>query len=457
MADFDSTKTYFVKGASLKRLADIVREKIGQNIGMTLEQMGNYIYTLKSTGDTPTDGILVTGDASYLFIDNIANSVIEQVGHRMTTSNLTDVSYMFAGSGNLTSFPFVLNAVQPLNASGIFKNCASLIDVSDNLEGLQGLIKNMNEGFYSCQSLERISGIDFDNSESHTYDDLCKYCHSLKEIGYLKDMKVNSLTSMFEGCRSLKEFPEIINFDASAMHNKDFVKMNRMFNDCYSLRSVPEDFLKEIYSLSNSYRGVHLAAAFENCCSLDEIRGLSPKTGTVTGEMGLSFSGCVRVKDLIFDTQEDGTPYEVEWAGQNMDLSQIGYGQVRIVDDNNNYQNAMLYYNSGITSDKRVTDDTSYQALKDDPDWYTTHVYYSRYNHDSAVRTINSLPDTSVFVASMTGGGNNPNYYKNYIQFNSMQGQKTDGGKIGNLTEAEIAVAVAKGWTVTFTEQEDYI
>ena len=67
---------------------------------------------------------------------------------------------------------------------------------------------------------------------------------------------------------------------------------------------------------------------------------------------------------------------------------------------------------------------------------------FSRYNHDSAVATINSLPDTSAYLA--TKGGTNT------IKFYGVLGALTDGGAINTLTEQEIAVAAAKGWTVTF-------
>ena len=88
-----------------------------------------------------------------------------------------------------------------------------------------------------------------------------------------------------------------------------------------------------------------------------------------------------------------------------------------------------------------VTDAESYEALKNDPDWFTTKIGYSRYNHDSAVQTINSLPDTSAYLASAGG--------TNTIKFKGQSGELTDGGAINTLTEEEIAVAAAKGWTVT--------
>ena len=67
---------------------------------------------------------------------------------------------------------------------------------------------------------------------------------------------------------------------------------------------------------------------------------------------------------------------------------------------------------------------------------------YSRYNHDSAVATINSLPDTSAYLAA--NGGTNT------IKFKGAAGSATDGGAINTLTEEEIAVATAKGWTCSF-------
>lgn len=119
-----------------------------------------------------------------------------------------------------------------------------------------------------------------------------------------------------------------------------------------------------------------------------------------------------------------------------MDLSElVGYTP-------NQYIGNILNYNSGITEDKRVTDDATYQALKDDPDWWTSNIAYSRYNHDSAVATINSLPDTSAYLAA--NGGTNT------IKFKGESGSATDGGAISSLTPEEIAVATSRGWTVSF-------
>jgi hypothetical protein len=93
-------------------------------------------------------------------------------------------------------------------------------------------------------------------------------------------------------------------------------------------------------------------------------------------------------------------------------------------------------------------DDATYQALKNDPDWFSvaTNAQYARYNRASAVNTINSLPDTSAYLA--TAGGTNTIKFRS-IAGTQKVGSATDGGAIADLTEEEIAVATAKGWTVS--------
>ena len=207
---------------------------------------------------------------------------------------------------------------------------------------------------------------------------------------------------------------------------------------CWSLRSLPMTFFKN----HNPYSYINYCyfnSGFESCIALDELVNL-PITyiaATWTSNVFSStFYECHRLKEITFETNEDGTPIVIQWKSQNIDLTNyVGYVSA------SNKKN-ILNYNSGITADKEVTDDATYQALKDDPDWFTTNIAYSRYNHDSAVATINSLPDTSAYLTA--NGGTNT------IKFKGKAGSATDGGAINTLTEEEIAVAAAKGWTVSF-------
>jgi hypothetical protein len=172
-----------------------------------------------------------------------------------------------------------------------------------------------------------------------------------------------------------------------------------------------------------------------SCLCLDEIVGMPiPHTGAYTSNVVSNMvSGCTRLQRFTFKTP-NGQPYIVSWKGQTLDFSSVGYASSTI-------ENDIVNLNSGITTAKRVETAAQYEALKNDPDWYALKIEYSRYNHDSAVETINSLPDTSAYLAA--NGGTNT------VKFKSAAGSLTDGGAINTLTEEEIAVAAAKGWTVT--------
>ena len=255
----------------------------------------------------------------------------------------------------------------------------------------------------------------------------------LKKIGKIVDCKCNSLANTFSNCSRLRELPifENFTFDSSSSGNT----ARSAFSNCSSLRSVPEELLNKLgndKATSNVYSSI-----FNGCYVLDEIRGLSPITGTLTSnQFSATFYNCYRLKSLVFKTKEDGSPHIVNWKNQTIEI----YNGIGWLTGNNA---SITDLNSGITEDKKITDETNYPTLKDDPDCYTGNVYYSRFNHDSAVELINSLPDASAYLATQSGGTNT-------IKFRQDAGKLTDGGQIGDLTEEEIAVATAKGWTITF-------
>ena len=143
-----------------------------------------------------------------------------------------------------------------------------------------------------------------------------------------------------------------------------------------------------------------------------------------------TFENMYRIKKLTFDA-----PNPVKWKNQVIDLSYyFGYsGKTRpphLKEDG---------YNTTITADKVMTA-SNITSLLNDPDAYPTAVNTSRYNHSSAVETLNSLPDTSAYLAS-SGGTNTIKIRKN---LGGLGGSSTS-----DLTAEEIAVATAKGWTVS--------
>ena len=334
----------------------------------------------------PEEVLTLSGDCSYRFAYGGWDWFIENYGNRITTKNIDKAEHMFIGS-NRQNIPFELN----------FKDGTN----------------DINYMFYSCLNLQSIPQI--------------------------KNCKPNGLSNLFYSCMRLRNLPHDLTewFDWTELEGATSAYSGgaaSMFQSCYSLRSIPVDLFSHMNpNASSTY--TYFSNGFNYCYALDEFVNLPiPYTATFTSNIfSNSFGNEMRLKNLTF-TMPDGQPYVKNWKSQILDLSKyIGYAQSRAYITN---------YNSGITADKEVTDDATYQALKDDPDWFTTKVEYSRYNHDSAVATINSLPDTSAYLA--TAGGTNT------IKFKGASGSATDGGAINTLSEEEIAVATARGWTVSF-------
>ncbi len=361
------------------------------------------------SGSPPDSAFVISGNCSYRFANSGWDWFIEQYGNRITTKDISNADNMFYMSKNIKTIPFEINL--------LYDGC--------NVSGM----------FFGT-NLEKIPSIDFHQSTTtRNCSNLFKNSHNITSIGTIKNLYPNNMEDFFYGCQRLRNIPEFENLKLEYINNSSTSNLTNFFEGCYSLRTIPEDFLKQFYQLNcTGYYYSLLYSGFASCYVLDEIRGLNPQTGqmTISTLTSSTFIYCYRLKNIIFATQDDGTPYSVSWKNQTIDLTSVGWA---------NNKSYILNYNSGITADKEVTDDATYQALKNDADWFTTNVAYSRYNHDSAVATINSLPDTSAYLASAGG--------TNTIKFKGAAGSATDGGAINTLTEEEIAVATAKGWTVT--------
>ena len=370
----------------LTAIGNAIREKTGGTELLTLDQMATQIASITTGGGSvEVEPIVLSGDCSYACSGSLSSKFIELFGDKITTNKITSIIHMF-DRYKATDIPFELN----IN-NGTYHSCSSLFEGANNLE----VLPIMNN-FYP-----------------------------------------SSIDHMFFGCSRLRTIPENVfnNWNYSKLHSYNYAGIFQMFQACYSLRNIPESFLKNMYSAGTSTTSTLLYGGFNYCCCLDEIRGINfnLNVNITSNVCSWGFNNCNRVKDIIFDCNEDGSPKIINAKQQTIDLTTyVGYA---------NFVSDITGWNSGITANKLVKDDATYQALKNDPDWFAADINYSRYNHDSAVRTINSLPDTSAYLA--TAGGTNT------IKFKGQSGALTDGGAINTLTEEEIAVATAKGWTVS--------
>ena len=206
---------------------------------------------------------------------------------------------------------------------------------------------------------------------------------------------------------------------------------SNLFKSDYSLINSP-NFLTQI---NHKYPYKPISSVymylFQNCSSLKQAK-LPVGEYLTSNKFESTFSNCVRLSHITF-MLENNSPIILtwHWYHQTINLSKVGYGKDALT---KNIPTEELY-----PVNKQITDSVSYENLKNDLKAWTLDSNYSFYNHDSAVETINSLPDTNYSASKGV----------NTITFLGSAGSATDGGAINTLTEEEIAVATAKGWTVT--------
>lgn len=381
----------------LTNIANAIREKGGTTEPLTLDGMVEAIAAITTGGgeggyDIPEGAFTLKNNISYMFRLGNFWWFLENNKDKIKTENLTSTVQTFYNNAGRTEIPI---------SEYVFSDTGC-----------------------DCESM-------FD------------YCQNVKSLGKLVNFKPNKMNKMFYSCQNLRELPDMTGFDLSLLHNST-IPGTQVFLGCYSLRRIPEDFLKELYGKTNNAYSCIMNQSFTDCLVLEELKGISIQKGTGTISSSSLFSGLnglFRLKELTFDTNEDGTAMEAKWQKQTLNLGKlmyIGYADTLF----NKYQ-YIYQKNSGITLETRIVDAETYELYKNHPDAWTTEAAYSRYNHDSAVNTINSIPDCSAYLSS-SGGTNNT------IKFLGESGSATDGGAINTLTEEEIAVAVAKGWTITF-------
>ena len=384
--DIYSSMLSFYKDSCKIDITYIPVDENGNEYKYTPLEMADAINALEVPVVAP---IVLIDSQQYGCAGEIASTYIRLFGDKVSTNNITNASYMFQNYQN-ESIPFELN--------------------------------------FSSKGTTRYDNLSY----------LFNKANNLKTLPKINNCRPGDINQMFTGCYSLREIPDdyFDDFDWSYVETATSAysgSMTNVYNTCYSLRKPSLQPFKHANKVAySSY--TYFYNGFYACYSLDELVGLPlPYTTTYTSNIFYDTVGsCYRLKNFTFEMNEDGTPKIMPWKSQTIDLTYVGYPR---------YSGSVPYiinYNSGITADKEVKNDATYAALKDDADWFTQNYDYSRYNHDSAVATINSLPDCSA-----TG--------TNTIKFRGAAGSKTDGGAINTLTEAEIAVAAAKGWTVSLT------
>ena len=380
-----------INESSLVAIGDAIRAKNGSNSTYSPAEMATAISNI-STGQTvetlPSSFLNLTGNIQELFQGVYGKKMIRYASSgQITTTNIEDITDMFAnisiyGDAAYTALShFILNFKDGSNSLSYngYWNAARAFQNADHLEYLPTFNFN-NTGFYNCQN-------------------------------------------MFQGCYQLKSVDQFMN-NGLFLNNTQGIYW-AMFQNCQNLRRIPH--LEKLGSQISSYSSHFYNTGLQNCFKLEEA--LNIPVDNVPLSHANTFRSFVAnnftLSRFTFVSTAGTTGLTAQWKSFTLDLSTyVGYWSLSYNAQNEALNDNIPFVNSAET----------YQQYKNGV-YYTHDVAYSRYNHTSAVETINSLPDCS-------GTGTC------YIKFKGDSGSGTDGGAISNLTSAEIAVATAKGWTV---------
>lgn len=375
-----------VNETSLTGIAAAIREKNGETTTYKPNEMAAAIAALE-VGGGGIEAPVISGYAEDLFryLDSTSTSIYSQpktqwfydnksLWENTTTENIIYARNMFSNCEKLEEIPFAINLGETCSA------CNTMF-ASDR---------------------------------------------KLKKIPIINGLRGNC-AELFSGCWELKE----INIEDLPNMADGTIYGDKIFYYCQKLRKVSPEVIKALGTDTMNYSNSVLKGLFQQCYCLDEALNLPVRNAEIKGtnQFDNTFQLCYHIKDITFETKIDGSPKEVIWDTQTIDLSMCGYGGI----------------GSYIGNTKEIKDDATYEQYYNDPDAWTRDVNYSRYDKASALRTIASLP----IVYRETIGGDLAGSC--IIKMKSAAGSSTIGGSIGSMTEEEIAVATAKGWTISLS------
>lgn len=376
-----------VEEGNLTNIANAIRTKGNTTAVYKPGEMAAAISNLSTSTSTyvPTDEDLTFTDckAQYLFANNQFSWIFK---------NYKDKKIRFTGNSRNIKSIFYQSEVDDLS-NVIFENC-------------------YGSGNYGA------------NFSSMLTEAKTKYPPEIKNCD------IGSLESAFQSAYNLETIPSFEN--CTIADESDVTVFSNIFYEARSLKNINFDLSKNVRLREKIYYYWYYYTFFD-CWSLRSIEFSMPmiqESPIINNQFRSFVADCWRLRHLKFKNYLPS----LQMKSQIIEMAyRLGYSDNETIG---------LRYPNFFPEGKRIKDDATYQALKDDPDAWTTKPEYALYNHDSAVETINSLPDTSAYLAE--NGGTNT------IKFLGNAGSNTDGGAINTMTAEEIAVATAKGWTVAF-------
>lgn len=336
----------------------------------------------------PNSALTITGNCQYRFAYGSWDWLINQMGDKITTKDISNASNMFASS-KASEIPFDINLTVITNTS-TKHDLSRMFSYADKLQAIpmiyNAMPSDLNNIFQNCKSLTTFPE-GFAEDWNWSYFDGSTSAYN------------GSMANMFDNCMKLRKIPKIFFLHGNPYWTYNYNITNTGFSFCYSLEELEDVFIPYKGSLSGSYSN-----AFTN-----------------------TVRECWRLKKFTLMIQKDGTPYTVNWKDQVIDLTTAGFCS------NTN----TMTRNTDFTNDTKIDTVEKWHGYIDGsyPDGWAASVEYSTFGATAVKELIATLP---------TASGTNT------VKLKQAAASAIPGEEMTSLTEEDIAVAAEKGWTITF-------
>jgi hypothetical protein len=285
----------FIEESTLTAIGDAIREKEGTAELVPVTDMATRISAIQSGGGGDFPEIVLTDSATYACAGPLASATLQQFPNKVSTKDLTELSYMFYRS-TLETVPFTINIkdnVYSVRSNSMFAQAAQLRKSPDIIYKTLTSYSDMSFLFSSCTLLE--------------------------ELGAFKNAYPENIGSFFAYCYRLRAIPDdfFSTWNFSRLKTYSFSSVDSVFSNCKSLRKIPSSFFDwwSDGNVKTNYSYTPYSYAFCECATLDEVINMPVITSaTYTSNMfNKSFQNAGRLKAFTFKTNEDGSSIVAQW------------------------------------------------------------------------------------------------------------------------------------------------
>ena len=306
------------------------------------------------------------------------------------------------------------DSLEITNSAYLFYSENRLNMLPEFIKTFKGLTKTDNM-FYLCGNLgTSFELLLFDTSKVTSMINMFYGCSNLTTTPLFDTGNVTNMSSMFYNCSNLEEVPE---FNTSSVTN-----MSSMFQYCFKLKTLP---------LFNTCNVTNMSSMFKACNNL-EIIPLFDTSNVLS--MGNMFESCLKITTLPqFNTGNVRSTINMfKSCGKLTTVPQLNASNVRELKD-------MFIGCLNLTNFGGLLDlGKSFNQKSNNYSYYKFELLpCSNLTHESLMNVINGLYDLNLTYNVANGG-------KLYTQ--SLVLGSTN---LAKLTDDEIAIATAKGWTVS--------